>query len=126
MTVKQWSERDHPFNRRFKRARGVIDLTDLYRNNVRFGRSDDCSGIQIADISANICYRYFSGKPKYRPYRLLRSRTLGEHGSEIHYGVLNNSSLLTDAPANHVTEYSEREIAALEEIARSKQSTRDH
>lgn len=126
MTVKEWSQRDHPFRRKFKGARGVIDLTDLYRNNVRFVKSDDSSGIQIADISANICYRHYSAKPKYRPYRLLRSRTLGEHYSEIHYAVLNESSLLTDAPENHVTDYSEQEIAAMDEIARAKQSTRDH
>ena len=125
MTVKEWSERDHPFNRKFKRARGVVDLSALYRNNVRLAKSDDTDGIQIADICANICYRHYSGKPKYRPYRLLRSRTLGEHNSEIHWGVLNESSLLTDAPDNHVTEYSEREIAAMEEIANARQNSSD-
>ncbi len=98
MTIKQWSERDHPFNSKFKRARGVIDMTDLYRNNVRFGKSDDSSGIQIADIFANICYRHFSGKPKYRPHRLLWSRTLGEHNSEIHYAALNESVCLLMRP----------------------------
>jgi Protein of unknown function (DUF3800) len=123
MTVKEWSERDHPFNKKFKKARGVIDLSDLFRNNLRFGKSDDSSGIQIADISANICYRHYSGKPKYRPYRLLRSRTMGEHNSEIHYAVLNESSLLTDAPENHVHDYSEEEIAAMDEIAKAKKGT---
>jgi hypothetical protein len=120
-TIKEWSERDHPFNRHFKKARGVIDLSDLIRHNTCFGKSDQSSGIQIADISANICYRHYSGKPKYRPYRLLRSRTLGEDDSAIHYAVLNESSLLTDAPENHVSDYSEQEIAALREIARAKQ-----
>lgn len=123
MTIKEWSERDHPFNQKFKKAGGLIDLSDLYRNNLRFGQSDDSSGIQIADISANICYRHFSGKPKYRPYRLLRSRTMGEHNSEIHYTVLNESSLHTDAPENHVRDYSEEEIAAMEEIAKAKRET---
>lgn len=123
MTVKEWSQRDHPFRRRFKRAANVIDLSDLYRNDVRFAKSDNCAGIQIADIAGNISYRHYSGNPKYRPYRLLRSRTLGENNMAIHYGVLNESSLLTDAPENHVHDYSPEENAALAEIARAKKES---
>jgi hypothetical protein len=116
MIPKPWSERDHPFNRKFGRAQGVTDWTELYRNHVQFGNSKDSIGLQIADIAANICYRHFSAKPKYRPYRLLRSRISGKYNSEIHYGVLNESSLLTDAPENHVSDYSEKEQAAMAEM----------
>jgi len=41
---------------------------------------------------------------------------MGKHNSEIHYGILNESSLLTDSPENHVTDYSEETLAAMAEI----------
>ena len=50
---------------------------------------------------------------------------MGEHETEIHYGVLNESSLLTDAPENHVKDYSEQEVAAMEEIAKAKRVSKD-
>jgi Protein of unknown function (DUF3800) len=116
MVPKEWSQRDHPFNRKYGRARGMRDWSDLYRNHTHFVNSKDSLGVQIADVCANICYRFHSGNPKYRPYRLLRSRISGKHSVEIHYGILNESSLLTDPPENHVTDYSEEALAAMAEI----------
>ena len=117
---KEWSERDHPFNRKYRHARGLINWSDLFRNHIHFAKSKDSIGIQIADISANICYRFYSGNPKYRPYRLLRSRIFGKNSAEIHYSVLNESCLLTDAPENHVKDYTDEEIAAIAETAAAK------
>jgi hypothetical protein len=119
-TIKEWRERDHPFNRKYGRVRGMIDWTDLYRNHVHFVNSHEVPGVQIADICANICYRFYSEKPKYRPYRLLRSRIMGKHNAEMHYAIFNESSLLTDAPENHVTDYSPEETAALAEIRQKR------
>lgn len=119
-TITQWRERDHPFLRKYKSAGGMINWTDLYRNHVHFVNSQDLPGIQIADVCANICYRFYSGNPKYRPYRLLRSRIMGKDGTEMHYGVFDETSLLTDAPANHVTGYSAEETAAMDDVAPSK------
>ena len=116
MLVKEWSQRDHPFNRKYGRAKGITDWTDLYKNHVRFVKSSDYLGVQIADICANISYRHYSGSPKYRPYRLFRSRISGKHNTEFHVAVLNESSLLMDAPENHVKDYTEEEIAAVEEM----------
>jgi hypothetical protein len=82
-------------------------------------------GSRFADIAANICYPFYSGNPKYRPYRLLRSRISGKRGCEIHYGVLNESSLLTDAPENHVKDYSEEELAAMAAMAEAKDEAAD-
>src|SRR5260370_12807316 len=45
-----------------------------------FANSKSDVGLQIADICANICYRFSSRNPKYRAYRLLRSRILGPTG----------------------------------------------
>jgi len=117
MIPKQWSERDHPFNRKFGRAEGVRNWTELYKNHLHFVKSKDSPGVQIADICANTAYRFYAGNPKYRPYRLLRSRVSGKYNVKIHYGVLNESSLLTDAPENHVSDYSEKEIDPMAEIA---------
>lgn len=122
---KEWFERDHPFNRKYGRARGLINWSDLFRNHIHFAKSESSTGVQIADISANICYRFYSGNPKYRPYRLLRSRIFGKHNAEIHYSVLNESCLLTNAPENHVKDYTDEEIAAIAEIAAAKAEVAD-
>jgi Protein of unknown function (DUF3800) len=124
-TISEWRERDHPFRRKYEGARGMIDWTDLYRNHVHFVDSQDLPGIQIADVCANICYRFYSENPKYRPYRLLRSRIIGKDGSEMHYAIFNETSLLTDAPENHVTDYFPEEIAAMDHIAASKKESDD-
>lgn len=109
-TPREWSS-DHPFNRKYRESSGLLNTRDLFRNHMRFANSDEVIGIQIADICANICYRRWSGKPKYQPYRLLRSRVRGKYGSEIHIGNLDRSSLLADEPEKHVTFYSEDDMA---------------
>jgi hypothetical protein len=76
-----------------------------------FVDSHDVPGVQLADICANICYKYYSSNRKYRPYRLLRSQILGQDGTEIHIGLFNESSLRTDAAENHVHPYSEEDLA---------------
>jgi|HubBroStandDraft_6_1064221.scaffolds.fasta_scaffold08528_3 hypothetical protein len=125
MIPKSWSGRDHPFNKKFGRAQGITEWSELYRNHVRFVKSKDTLGVQIADVCANIAYRRFSGNTKYRPYRLLRSRISGKYNSEIHYGVFNESSLLTDAPENHVSDYSDKERAAIAEIEAKQEKIRE-
>jgi hypothetical protein len=112
ITIKEWSERDHPFNRKYGRQKGIIDWSDLFRNHMHFVNSHEVTGVQIADICANICYRHYSGNRKYRPYRLLRSRTSGKYNTEMHWGVFNESSLRTDAPENHVFPYSNEDLEA--------------
>jgi hypothetical protein len=124
--IKEWSERNHPFIGKYRRKKGILDFSDLFRNHVRFVDSEKVLGVQIADICANICYRRWSGKIKYRPYRLLRSRVFGKHGTEMHYGILNESSLLADAPENHVHPYDEDDLErTVEQIAmqRNRAST---
>jgi hypothetical protein len=79
---------------------------------MRFADSADCEGIQIADVCANIAYRHYTTNRRYRPYRLLRSRLCGEDGIEMHTRILDERSLVTDAPENHVHPYSEDELVA--------------
>jgi hypothetical protein len=108
--IKEWSARNHPFIAKYRRKKGILDFSDLFRNHMRFVNSEKVLGVQIADICANICYRRWSGKSKYRPYRLLRSRVFGKHGTEMHYGILNETSLVIDAPENHVHPYKEEDL----------------
>ena len=108
--IKEWSDRNHPFIAKYRRKKGILDFSDLFRNHMSFVDSEKVLGVQIADICANICYRRWSGKIKYRPYRLVRSRVFGKHHTEMHYGILNESSLLADAPENHVHPYSEEDL----------------
>lgn len=117
---KDWSQRDHPANRKYGGGRGLINWTDLFRNHTRFVSSADTLGVQIADTCANICFRFHLGNRKYRPYRLLRSRLCGRGDTKIHYGVLDESSLLRDAPENHVHDYVGEDIAALDEIPKQE------
>jgi hypothetical protein len=122
--IKQWSERNHPFIAKYRRTKGVFDFSDLYRNHMRFVDSENIVGVQIADICANVCFRHWSGKPKYRPYRLLRSRVFGKHGTEMHYGILNETSLVTDAPEKHVHPYKEEDLERdAERIAMERSQT---
>lgn len=108
--IKQWSERNHPFIAKYRRNKGIVDFSDLYRNHTRFVDSEEVLGVQIADICANICYRHWADKAKYRPYRLLRSRVFGKQGTEMHTGILNETSLVTDASENHVHPYEEEDL----------------
>ena len=113
--IKEWSERNHPFIAKYRRKKGVLDFTDLYRNHMGFVDSEKVLGVQVADICANICYRRWAGKAKYRPYRLLRSQVIGKGETEMHYGILNESSLLADAPENHVHPYQDEDLERIAE-----------
>jgi hypothetical protein len=120
--IKQWSARNHPFIAKYQRKKGILDFTDLYRNHMRFVDSEKVLGVQVADLCANICYRHWAGKTKYRPYRLLRSRVVGEHGAEMHSSILNESSLVTDAPENHVHPYTEEDLERAAELGATDQT----
>lgn len=109
--IRQWPQ-DHPFRKRYTRENHIVDMSEVYREHTQFVGSEEIPGVQVADICANISYRFFSGNRKYQPYRLLRSRVVGEEGSKIRYGILDESSLLKDAPEKHVLFYSEEDLAA--------------
>jgi hypothetical protein len=118
MTIREWANRDHPFRRKYRVSEGVLHLSDLYRNHMKFVDSRDVPGVQIADICANISHRFYSGRHKYRPYRLMRGRIAGRGDSEIRIGILNESSVITDAPENHFSDYSENVIEVMKKLDR--------
>lgn len=114
VTPRQWNDRNHPFTRQYSTGKGVLVTTDLFRNNMRFEDSKTSAGLQLADICANIAFRFYSRSPKYRPFRLMRSRIVRMRGKPpLHLMGFAEESLLTDAPENHVKTFSlEQAIAA--------------
>jgi len=58
IAIKNWPP-DHPFNRKYRVYKGLVNLNDLFQKHTDFHDSKSMIGLQIADICANICYRYF-------------------------------------------------------------------
>jgi Protein of unknown function (DUF3800) len=112
LTPREWTERDHPFQRKYSRSDHFVEMSELFRENMDFADSKAHEGLQIADICANICYRFSSRNPKYRAYRLLRGQILGptggrgRGGSKLTLLVLDKDSLTDGSPESHVKEFS--------------------
>lgn len=58
MTVKEWGP-NHPFKRKYEIHKGLYDYNDLFHKHTDFHDSKSMMGLQIADICANVFYRYF-------------------------------------------------------------------
>ena len=98
-----WREQGHPFIRKFEIHPGVLDLNQLYVRDTGFFRSKDVPGLQIADICANICYRYHRGERGLPAYHKVRPRIVGRDGREVTIVHIDKSSLHQDDPRSHVT-----------------------
>lgn len=83
VTVDEWRKRDHPFHRRFPRVGNTVDLKDVFLKHLDFADSRDHVGLQIADIAAQVCFRYFRGETGLPAYRNLRRYIVGKHGRAI-------------------------------------------
>ena len=120
-----WREQGHPFIRRFEIHPGVLDLNQLYVRDTGFSRSKDVPGLQIADICANICYRYHRGERGLPAYHRLSPRIVGRDGREVTVVHIDESSLHQDDPRHHVTpldlEQYKRHADELRSKARTKQ-----
>ena len=82
MTIKQWPP-DHPYRKKYMIHKGLYDYNDLFRNHTAFYDSKSTIGLQVADICANICYRYHRDKrSETRAYDMLRPRVMGKDGTE--------------------------------------------
>jgi|ERR1700676_658963 len=119
LTPREWTERKHPFQEKYSRSARYVEMSDLFRNNMSFADSKQDEGLQIADVCANICYRFSSINSKYRAYRLLRHSILGvtggrgRGGSKLTLLVLDQETLTERSPEEHVKEFSlEEEIAS--------------
>jgi hypothetical protein len=104
MTIKEWPS-DHPFKTKYKVHKGLFDYSDLFYKHTDFHDSKSMVGLQVADICANIFYRYFRDDPDTRAYDVLRPRVVGRDGSVIHCISVDDTSLHKDDLSNHVSEF---------------------
>jgi Protein of unknown function (DUF3800) len=102
VTVKDWSERGHPFRRKYIVHSGLYNFNDLFVNHTDFHDSRALVGLQIADICANICYRNFRDHPDSRAYDTLRPRIVGKDGRALTLVTVDERSLHQDDLSNHV------------------------
>jgi hypothetical protein len=114
MTIKQWGP-DHPYNRKYRIQKGLYDYNDLFIKHTEFYDSKSLVGLQIADICANIFYRYFRKDPDIRAYDVLKSRVVGRDGYLIRMITVDESSLHQDDLSNHVSEFDMEEWKRLAE-----------
>lgn len=102
VTVKDWSERKHPFYRKYIIAEGLYDFKDLFVKHTGFHDSREYVGLQVADICANICYREFRDAPDLEAYQYLRPRIMGKDGREITSITVDERSLHQGDLSQHV------------------------
>ena len=67
---------------------------DLFHNHTEFRDSKAMVGLQVADICANICYRFYRDDRKdIRAYERLWRRIMCKGGAEIHVITVDERSL---------------------------------
>ena len=103
-SIKEWPP-DHPFNRKYRLYKGLLDYNDLFHKHTDFHDSKSMVGLQVADICANIFYRYFRDDPDTRAYDALRPRVVGRDGYVLRIVTVDDRSLHKDDLANHVSEF---------------------
>ena len=96
-----WAQREHPFLRKYG-SDGLFNLSDLFRNHMKFRDSKQLAGLQIADICAHICYRHWRGDDESEAYSSLRRRIVGIHGTELHRMQFDERSVIRDGIGKHV------------------------
>jgi hypothetical protein len=93
MTLKEWPP-DHPFKKKYRIYKGLSDYRDLFHNHTVFRDSKSAIGLQVADICANICYRFYRSDHKdRRAYTLLWRRIICEGNAEIKVITVDERSL---------------------------------
>ena len=110
--IKEWPP-EHPFRRKYEIQKGLFDHSDLFQKHTDFHDSKSMVGLQVADICANIFYRYFRDEPDTRAYDMLRPRVVGRDGSVIHIISVDDTSLHKDDLSNHVSEFDLAELKRL-------------
>lgn len=93
MTVKEWPP-DHPYKKKYMIHKGLYDYRDLFHNHTVFQNSKSVIGLQVADICANICYRFYRGDRRdIGAYTSLWRRIMCEGKAEIHIITVDERSL---------------------------------
>ena len=99
--IREWRERNHPFYRKTRMYPNVMNLRSVINDDLRFGDSKATSGLQIADICANILLRHHRRTGDKRAYAHIRPRIVGRDGAELHLTHVSEQSLHKDDPRSH-------------------------
>ena len=79
---------------KYRIHKGLSDYRDLFHNHTVFRDSKSVIGLQVADICANICYRFYRSDHKdRRAYTLLWRRIMCEGKAEIKVITVDERSL---------------------------------
>jgi len=110
MIPNTWRPRNHPFIQAYEIHPGILNFNKLLLDDTGFFLSHEHSGLQLADICAHTLCRYHRGFGAVAAYRKLRTRIVGRDGAEIYQVVVDERSLHTDDPRNHVDIFDEGEF----------------
>ena len=102
MIPNTWRPRKHPFTETHTVRPGLLDLRPLLHDNTGFFRSHEHTGLQIADICAHTICRYNRSDGAEAAYAKLSTRIVCEDGAELYQVVVDERSLHTDDPRDHV------------------------
>ncbi|MDI3254808.1 MAG: DUF3800 domain-containing protein [Bacillota bacterium] len=105
-----WKARNHPFIQAYEIRPGLLNFNKLILNDTDFFRSHEHAGLQLADICAHALGRYHRGLRAVAAYLRLRTRIVGRNGAEIYQVIVDERSLHTDDPRNHVDVFDEAEF----------------
>ncbi len=111
-TLREWGA-VHPFKRKYLIQKGLYNFNDLFLKHTSFNDSMSMIGLQVADICANIFYRYYRDDPDRRAFDMLRPRVVGRDGRIITIVTVDDSSLHKDDLSNHVSEFDMEEWKGL-------------
>lgn len=114
-----WRPRNHPFIQTYELHPGLLNFNKLILDDTGFFPSHEHPGLQLADICAHTLCRYHRGLGAVAAYRRLRTRIVGRDGAEINQVIVDERSLHTDDPRNHVDVFDEAEFVERAERLRN-------
>ena len=119
MIPNTWRPREHPFIQTYEIRPGLLNFNKLMLQDTGFFLSHEHTGLQLADICAHTLCRYHRGLGAVAAYRRLRTRIVGRDGVEINQVVVDERSLHTGDPRNHVDVFDEAEFIECAERLRN-------
>ncbi len=120
-----WRPRNHPFTQAYSVRSGLLNLRPLLHDNTGFFRSHKHTGLQIADICAHTICRYNRSAGAAAAYAKLRTRIVCEDGADLYQVVVDERSLHTDDPRDHVALLDPAEYIDLTERLRAEANDPD-
>ncbi|MFL6388385.1 MAG: DUF3800 domain-containing protein [Terriglobales bacterium] len=99
-----WLNRNHPLLKNMRSDINMVDGSELLLRHTYFANSQPSEGLQLADMCAHICFRYFRNGVTYEPLTLLRERINDGSGGPIRLIHLSEDHIWKDSAEAHVYE----------------------